>query len=251
MNTRHDIARSRVILALALGSLLLVLAACGGGDDTPQQRAGTASGQDQAAADAPRASSGAQASSEAQTSSEAQASSEAQTGDDAHGAHGNVAMLAGVVFTPPAHWLDIGSSGMRQAQYRLDPVAGDAEQAEVNVFYFGPQSGGGTEANLRRWMGQMEVPGGGDAMEAAERSSFEADGMPVHVISLDGTYKAGSMRPMGGEKIDPRPGYRLVGVVVEGPQGSLFFKLTGPEATARAMEGGLLDMVRGAKQNSG
>ena len=47
----------------------------------------------------------------------------------------------------------------------------------------------------------------------------------------------------GGEVL---PGYRLVGVVLEGPQGSVFFKLTGPEATARAMEGDLLTMVKEA-----
>ena len=38
----------------------------------------------------------------------------------------------------------------------------------------------------------------------------------------------------------------LVGVVLEGPQGSLFFKLTGPEQTARAMEDSLMEMVRAA-----
>ena len=93
------------------------------------------------------------------------------------------------------------------------------------------------------------LPGGGDVSEAAARDQFTADGMPVHVIAVDGTYQAGSMRPMGGDKAAPEPGYRLVGVVVEGPQGSLFFKLTGPEATARAMEGDLLAMVRGAKKS--
>ena len=126
---------------------------------------------------------------------------------------------------------------MRQAQYRLAPVEGDAAEGEVNVFYFGPESGGGTEANLLRWIGQMQLPDGSDPMTAAQRRSFEADGMPAHVVSLDGTYLAGGMRPMGGDEATPRPGYRLVGVVLEGPQGSLFFKLTGPEATARAMEG--------------
>ena len=49
----------------------------------------------------------------------------------------------------------------------------------------------------------------------------------------------------GGETL---PGYRLVGVVIEGPQGSVFFKLTGPAATARAMEGDLLAMVKGARK---
>ena len=69
--------------------------------------------------------------------------------------------------------------------------------------------------------------------------------MAGHMVTLDGSYKSGGGRPMGGGG-EVLPGYRLVGVVLEGPQGSLFFKLTGPEATAKAMEGDLLAMVKGA-----
>ena len=126
MNTKRNNARSRALLALALGATLLIVSACGGGND--QQQTPQASSQSRAPA--------------------------------ADAGHGNVAMLAGVAFVAPAGWTDIGSNGMRQAQYRLDPVAGDSEAAEVNVFYFGPQSGGGTEANLQRWLGQMSLPDG-------------------------------------------------------------------------------------------
>ena len=103
---------------------------------------------------------------------------------------------------------------MRQAQYRLAPVEGDTAEGEVNVFYFGPQSGGGVEANLTRWIGQMTLPDGGDPASSAERSTFTADGMPGHVVALDGSYKSGGGRPMGGDG-EILEGYRLVGVVVE------------------------------------
>ncbi len=156
------------------------------------------------------------------------------------------APLAGVTFESPGHWQDIGPEGMRKAQYRLAPVKGDAAAAEVNVFYFGPQSGGGVEANLQRWIGQMTLPDGGDPSAAAQRSTFTAGGMPCHMVSLDGSYKSGGGRPMGGGG-EIMPGYRLVGVVIEGPQGSLFFKLTGPAATARQMEVDLLAMVKSAR----
>jgi hypothetical protein len=155
--------------------------------------------------------------------------------------------LAGVSFDPPGPWRDIGPSGMRHAQYRLAPVEGDSEDAEVNVFYFGPQSGGGVEANLQRWIGQMILPEGSDPATAIKRDTFTADGMAGHVVSLDGSYKSGGGRPMGGGG-EIKPGYRLVGVVVEGPEGSLFFKLTGQEATARYMEGDLLAMVKGSRK---
>lgn len=165
---------------------------------------------------------------------------------DAHASGGSIT-VAGITFMPPLAWEELGASGMRQAQYRLAPVGDDEEAGEVNIFYFGPASGGGVEANLDRWLGQMVMPDGGDPGTAAERSTFTADGMQGHVISVDGTYMSGGMRPMGGEKT-PKEGHRLVGVVLEGPQGSLFFKLTGPAATAAAMEGDLLAMVKGATQ---
>lgn len=155
--------------------------------------------------------------------------------------------LAGVTFQPPAAWQDLGPSGMRQAQYRLAAVAGDPAAAEVNVFYFGAESGGGVDANLQRWIGQMVLPDGGDPASVAERSTFTADGMAGHLVSLNGSYKAGGGRPMGGGG-EIFAGYRLVGVVIEGPQGSLFFKLTGPAATAAAMEDDLLTMVKNARQ---
>lgn len=166
---------------------------------------------------------------------------------DAQGsaAAGHGTTVAGVTFVPPAQWQDMGPGGMRQAQYHLAPVAGDPAPAEVNVFTFGPQSGGGVDANLQRWIGQMVLPDGKDPAAAAEHSRFTADGMPGHIVSLDGGYKSGGGRPMGGDGA-VLPGYRLVGVVLEGPQGSVFFKLTGPVATARAMEPQLLAMVKAA-----
>lgn len=157
------------------------------------------------------------------------------------------AVLAGVAYTPPAGWQDLGPTNMRLAQYRLAPVEGDSAPAEVNVFYFGPASGGGVDANLQRWIGQMVMPDGSDPAAAAQRSSFTADGMPGHVVTLDGTYKSGGGPMMGGET-KMLEGYRLVGVVLEGPEGSLFFKLTGPVATAKAMEAQLLPMMQGAKK---
>ena len=155
--------------------------------------------------------------------------------------------VAGISFTAPSHWKNLEASGMRQAQFRLPAIQGDSAEAEVNVFYFGPKSGGGVQANLDRWIGQMTLPDGSDPATAIERSTFSANGMAGHVVSLNGSYKSGGGRPMGGD-VQLLPGYRLVGVVLEGPQGSLFFKLTGPQATAEVMEGDLMKLVENAQQ---
>ena len=151
-------------------------------------------------------------------------------------------VLAGVTFDPPAVWRDLGPGGMRKAQYRLAPVEGDTAEGELNVFYFGPADGGGVEANIQRWIDQISSP-----TSEAERSTFTADGMTGHLVTVDGSYQSGGGRPMGGSG-EVLPGYRLVGVVLEGPEGSLFFKLTGPAATVGAMEDDLIAMVKAARR---
>lgn len=224
------IARSRIVVGIAVLSLF-VIAGCGGDDKASEQpspgsHAADAAKTDHSGAEHPQA--------------------EHPQGEHPQAEHPSAgATIAGITFSPPGHWQDLGSSGMRQAQYRLDPVAGDPAPGEVNLFYFGPTSGGGVEANLKRWIGQIVLPDGGDPNTVAERSTFTADGMPGHIVTLNGTYKSGGGRPMGGETT-MLEGYRLVGVVLEGPQGSLFFKLTGPLATAQAMEKDLMAMVKGA-----
>ncbi len=224
MNTQNLTARLLTIAATLL--FVLLVAACGGQQDTQQQPAARS-----AAADANPAPA---------------AELATDDGPTTHAEPGQPVTIAGVTVTPPASWRDLGAAGMRQAQFHLDPVGDDAAPGEVAVFYFGPQSGGGVEANLQRWIGQMSLPDGGDPAQAASRRSFSVGGMPAHVVALDGTYNAGGMGGMGAAG-QPQPGFRLVGVVLEGPQGSLFFKLTGPRETANAMQDGLLTMVRGAR----
>lgn len=154
-------------------------------------------------------------------------------------------VIAGVAYTVPAEWVDAGPAGMRAAQFQLPPQGGDMAAAEVTVFYFGASNGGGVEANIDRWIGQMSQPDGSSSAKAAHREDLEVDGMPVHIVSVDGTYNAGSM---GGNSSGPREGYRMVGAIVEGPQGSVFFKLTGPKETAIAMEAGLRELVKSFKK---
>jgi hypothetical protein len=54
------------------------------------------------------------------------------------------------------------------------------------------------------------------------------------VVDASGTYTGMGGPMMGGSK--PVPGYRLLGAIVEGPGGNVFFKLTGPAKTIAAQE---------------
>ena len=44
---------------------------------------------------------------------------------------------------------------------------------------------------------------------------------------------------------NPKPGYRLLGAIVEGPEGAVFFKLTGPEKSVTAAEKTFRKMLEG------
>jgi hypothetical protein len=163
---------------------------------------------------------------------------------------GTPVVVAGVEFRPTAEWTNLGPSGMRQAEFMLPAVGEDTDSATMTVYYFGPEGGGSIESNLQRWVGQMSTPDGGSVAEAAERKEFESDGMKVHVVEVGGTYSSSMMGGAMSGHSSAHEGYRMCAAVVEGPQGNVFFKLTGPEATAGAMIAKFETMLRTLKQPS-
>jgi hypothetical protein len=128
---------------------------------------------------------------------------------------------AGVKWTVPAAWKAQPERPMRVATYDL-PAAPGSEAGECGVFYFGQGQGGSVEENLSRWAAQFE---GGSPKKATK----SIHGLQVHTIDISGTYLApsGPMMKSSGKK----PDYRLLGAIVEGPQGNVFFKGVGPAAT--------------------
>ena len=127
----------------------------------------------------------------------------------------------------PAEWIEqTPSSSMRKAQYALPKVAGDGEDGELAVFYFGLGQGGSVEANIERWIGQISQPDGSSSKDKAKTNKKEIGGMPVTLVDVSGTYSAGMM-----SNAPPRQGYRMLAAVAETAEGPWFFKLTGPEKT--------------------
>ncbi len=137
---------------------------------------------------------------------------------------------AGISWTAPPSWVSEGSRPMRAATYRV-PAAGSGEAGECAVFYFGPGQGGDVESNLKRWIGQFEQPDGKSSEQAARINKETVNGLSATLVDLSGTYMAGG--PMAAVK-EPRPGYRLLGAIVEAPEGNVFFKLTGAAETVAA-----------------
>jgi hypothetical protein len=142
------------------------------------------------------------------------------------------AAAAGLIYTAPSGWTVVPtSSSMRVAQFTLPRAAGDTEAAEMIVYYFGG-SGGSVEANIERWLGQMQQPDGRPAKAAATRETRTVNGLSVSLVDVSGTYVA-EMAPGSAERHN-RPNFRLRAGVVQTPRGPYFIKLTGPAKTVAA-----------------
>lgn len=147
---------------------------------------------------------------------------------------------ASVTWSVPANWKEQASRPMRAATYSVPAAAGDAEGGECAVFFFGKGQGGDAEANVQRWAGQFE----GSPKPA--RSTRTVAGMTVQIVEVAGTYLApsGPMMQSQGRK----PGYKLLGAIVPAPEGSVFFKLTGPAKTVDAARAAFDALVASIKK---
>lgn len=150
-----------------------------------------------------------------------------------------------LTFDPPVEWIAVQvSSPMRVAQFVLPKSAGDAEDAELVVFYFGG-AGGSVEANLERWTGQMLQPDGRRSADVATTTTFAVGDLAVTTLDVPGTYAA-EVRPGSGMRFH-KPDFRLKAAVVETPAGPYFFRITGPAGTVEAWDArwvSLLESVR-------
>jgi hypothetical protein len=135
--------------------------------------------------------------------------------------------LGGITVKMPTGWKSVKpSSEFRRAQYVLPKVEGDSEDAELVVTNFGRGQGGGVEANIERWEGQFEPRG------KAKVTKKKVGDIPVTIADISGTYKQQAMGgPFAGGEVTKKPNFRLLAAIVEAPDSSYFFKLTGPAKT--------------------
>jgi hypothetical protein len=116
---------------------------------------------------------------------------------------------------------------MRAATYTAPAAAGDAEGAECAVYFFGAGSGGSVEANMERWRSQILKADGKPAEAPVVKRTIHA--LAVTMIDSTGTYTGmgGPLAPGAAVK----PQYRMIGAVIENPNGNVFLKFTGPVKT--------------------
>jgi len=143
-------------------------------------------------------------------------------------------LAAGLTFTTPDGWKQApAGSSMRVAEFTLPRAAGDPDDGQLVVYYFGG-SGGSVDANMQRWIGQMEQPDGRPSSAVAKKESRKVNGLNVSLVDVSGTYTA-EMSP-GASTHHNNARYRMRAGVVETGKGPYFIKLVGPEKTIAKWE---------------
>ncbi len=147
----------------------------------------------------------------------------------APGMTSSASSAGGLTWTVPKAWAVAPSaSSMRVVTYKVPAAPGDAEGGEVAVFYFGPGQGGGTQANIDRWIAQFQPEKG--SAGPGKPIALKVGTLAVTIVTTEGTYSSG----MPGGAMTPKQGWALRGGIAEGPQGPVFFKMFGPKKTVVA-----------------
>jgi hypothetical protein len=139
---------------------------------------------------------------------------------------------------PPAwEWVE-SASAMRKVQ--LNVLSADKkERAEVAFYYFGPSGGGGTQANVDRWLSQFQEP---KEQIKSKVEEVTVNKHKVTYVQAEGTYLSG----MPGGPKTPQPNTMLLGAVLESKDGNVFVKMTGPVVLTKASITEFRQMVESA-----
>jgi hypothetical protein len=145
--------------------------------------------------------------------------------------------VGGLTFDRPADWSWVPvSSPMRKAQLKI-PGTKPTESADITFFYFGEGGGGDVKANAQRWVNQFRGPEG-----AAKIDEQKIGGLNVTIVSTEGTFSSG----MPGGPTTAMDNYALLGAIVEGKEGNVFVKMTGPVGLVKESQKKFLAFVTAA-----
>ncbi len=119
-------------------------------------------------------------------------------------------------------------SAMRAGQFTYDHEDENLADVELVIFFFGAGQGGGTQANIDRWVGQFE------GTPESKTEEKEMGGKKVILLTAKGTYLESMGGPFSGNKT-PKSDYTMLAAILPSDQGDVFLKLTGPTKSVEAM----------------
>jgi gluconolactonase len=135
------------------------------------------------------------------------------------------------------------SSQMRVAEFEVPAAGDDKEPGEYAVFFFGKGGAGGLQANVDRWVGQIEPEGRKVKILTGESTLGK-----YTLVDLTGTYNKSIGPPSAGNK-KRLPGWRVVNVFIETDAGPYFLKLDGSAKTIANAENEFRASFGGKKES--
>ncbi len=121
------------------------------------------------------------------------------------------------------------TSSMRAGQLTYDHADENLKDVDLVIYFFGAGQGGGTQANIDRWIGQFE---GAPETKIEEK---EMNGKTVTFLTAKGTYKESMGGPFSGNST-PQNDYIMLAAILPSSQGDVFLKLTGPSDSVEALK---------------
>ncbi len=151
--------------------------------------------------------------------------------------------LDGMNSKAPAAWKpQKSSSAMRKYHFKIDKAAGEAEDSEVIVFFFGKGQGGSLEENLKRWKGMFKEPAG----EKAKIDKFKVGDMQVTTLDVSGTFLFKPPADPNAKAVE-KPDFRAINVIFPSPNGPYYMNLRGPTKTVEAQKKPFEDWLKAFK----
>lgn len=146
--------------------------------------------------------------------------------------------LSGLTWAVPTSWRSVDvASGFIAREYRFD--GGDGE-ARVTFSQFSGGAGGSIDMNVKRWVAQFKDSETGGEIDVQPASRKVAD-CNVMLVSLEGTMRGG----MPGGPGSDTPDTALRGALIQGPEGLVVIKLTGPKETVAAADSDWNSLIQG------
>ena len=143
----------------------------------------------------------------------------------------------------PSTWKSVPpASAMRRGQFQIPAAKGDADPGEVSVFYLGPDAGG-VEPNIQRWCQQFSQPDGSPTANVLKREEVTVGNLKATIVSFTGSMNASQMP--GGPAVAAHDKWMNLSVIVQTPNGPVFFKGTGPEATMKSQSETMKKFIQG------
>lgn len=148
-----------------------------------------------------------------------------------------------LVLAVPETWAQKpAANSLRLAQFEIPKAEGDEEKSELVISSFGG-AGGGTQANIDRWIQQFQPK----ERNAKITTGTSPQGEYIFV-DITGTYKKPIGPPIAG-KFEELPDARMLGVMISiKGKGIYFLKLAGPKKTVSAAAAALRTTFGGVEK---